>query len=1146
MTTSNSPQLLHQRYVQVRDLEALGQLFDQLAPKLLPIARRLNRSEHDAADALQETFLALVESRGHFDPERELIPWIVGILINKSRGASRRREFQVADESAAESTELHGVTPASEAPEEKLARFELGQALKSALDALPPALRAAVTGRLFQDESGPDVAAAEGISQGALRVRLFRGRELLQRALGPVAATWFGSLLLTSLGLPSTRKTLARLKRTTLQKAAGTTPKSATAAASRLAPKLLATAAVGAAALTVALNFMGDPSPQTGAVSVETAQVETTPNAASEPVATSDRTPEASVVPEATPAALTTFTARVLTLEGSQPLEGQVVHLTSGTTSNQASHEATTDSEGHATFELAPGTALRNIRALPSATTTSNLVWINRLPEGTDAIDLFVGLGASLSGTVLGPDDQPVPFAEVRVWCNERMLGNAPDRVVNANASGQFTLQHIGPKFIATAQTSDLACYQGLRGTLIEGRAESGAKLYLGEASTRNGLVLDPSGAPVEGASVVFRNSLSSSSSRDITSISNVFTFLAGSGETRTGPDGTFSVSGLPVTRTAFSVTKFPFKSASARFPQDSQERLTVQLLPAQSLRGVVVAPNGQPLEGVELSAWPFGGGSSQGGRATSDAHGAFSIEGLAFQEGTAATAPALIAEADGYAVSFTQPIEPNDQSLRVRMLPERALRGHIESGDLGTAKGLKLFIVSDHLIERNWLSDKSATWEGVTGTDKATTDANGDFAFTGLNVGPLRLFVAHPTQPRVQIEFAIGAAQERVDFTLHEADFPMTRLTGAITNALTGSPISAVTVSADWQRTSIPGSETEAAGRTYTPVAESDATGLFAAQGLPPGPLSIWISKKGYASVRTDLGILGAGTKTVNIALDPQRSLHVLLRDQLSGKGREGRLRLTDARGEMVMIGASGSSRSSAINSMGGEAFLHGLPAGPLQLAVTSSGTEVTVSVDTTQPNDEPLLVYLPTPAPPAPPAETVDLSWLFLEVTSPLTPEEAALFETPIDQAALRPWFLEQQKSGRIDTPQHTFRVTVEDATGEVFNSTTVTPTLHGEAPPTYTIEREGRTITRNITATISRKGSEIEMARVPSRSTLTTSARTIDDARAAFVNALPPVGRIRLHVKSEDYQPLTLDLDIKTDHTPGIGDMIFLTPK
>src|SRR5262245_38453725 len=96
---------LFERFRARGDLRALGKVFDELAPRLLPVA--LHRGDAaDAEDVLQQTFLLAIERADAFDATRRLEPWLAGLLTNIAnnarRSAKRRRAETMPEVSAAD------------------------------------------------------------------------------------------------------------------------------------------------------------------------------------------------------------------------------------------------------------------------------------------------------------------------------------------------------------------------------------------------------------------------------------------------------------------------------------------------------------------------------------------------------------------------------------------------------------------------------------------------------------------------------------------------------------------------------------------------------------------------------------------------------------------------------------------------------------------------------------------------------------------------------------------------------------------------------------------------------------------------------------------------------------------------------------
>lgn len=173
------------RFRQHGDPRLVAKVFDQAAPELWRVAAHLCRDRHDAEDAVQSTFLAAIESKESWDDERPLLPWLVGLLVNRVR-EQRRALARVVDASRLGVREV--VDPATAAGER-----ELGAAFVAALGSVSEPFRSVVEQHFVHGLSAVEIAAATGVPAATVRTRLHRGLEQLRQKL-PAGAV-VGSLV---------------------------------------------------------------------------------------------------------------------------------------------------------------------------------------------------------------------------------------------------------------------------------------------------------------------------------------------------------------------------------------------------------------------------------------------------------------------------------------------------------------------------------------------------------------------------------------------------------------------------------------------------------------------------------------------------------------------------------------------------------------------------------------------------------------------------------------------------------------------------------------------------------------------------------------------------------------------------------------
>lgn len=195
------------RWCRHGDVQALGELFDALAPRLLRLAVHLVGDAIEAEDLVQATFLTAIERRAGVDATRPVLPWLTGVLAHKVR-QHRRRAGRVLDPARLARAEV-------EDPARPLERRELDGEVARAIDALEEPYRQVVLLRLRHGMAPADIAHVLERDAGTVRVQLHRGLERLRQTL-PAA-------LPASLGLVTwTPRGLAAIKAAVLEGAAAT------------------------------------------------------------------------------------------------------------------------------------------------------------------------------------------------------------------------------------------------------------------------------------------------------------------------------------------------------------------------------------------------------------------------------------------------------------------------------------------------------------------------------------------------------------------------------------------------------------------------------------------------------------------------------------------------------------------------------------------------------------------------------------------------------------------------------------------------------------------------------------------------------------------------------------------------------------
>jgi RNA polymerase sigma-70 factor (ECF subfamily) len=155
---------------------------------------RMTRSEAEAEDLVQETYIRAFRFREQFTPGTNLKAWLFRILtntfINQYRRKAARPETTELDdvEESILYRRMRNVSPgsASPDPEAELIDNTLSSEVKEALEALPEKFRTT----LLLDVEGfsyKEIAEMLDIPIGTVMSRLHRGRKFLQKRLYDVA-----------------------------------------------------------------------------------------------------------------------------------------------------------------------------------------------------------------------------------------------------------------------------------------------------------------------------------------------------------------------------------------------------------------------------------------------------------------------------------------------------------------------------------------------------------------------------------------------------------------------------------------------------------------------------------------------------------------------------------------------------------------------------------------------------------------------------------------------------------------------------------------------------------------------------------------------------------------------------------------------
>lgn len=174
------------------DRSALAAMFDRFGPALYDTAAAMTGDRHDAADLVQDVFVAAAEKIGQLrDPER-LKPWLFAILRNEVYRRTRRRaRVRPVDFGSPEVPEMVAAhDPAADG--QTVVDAELAELVRSAAAGLDERDQLMLELSVRQGLQGADLAAAMGVTPEQSYTLVHRMRERVERSLGALVVARAG------------------------------------------------------------------------------------------------------------------------------------------------------------------------------------------------------------------------------------------------------------------------------------------------------------------------------------------------------------------------------------------------------------------------------------------------------------------------------------------------------------------------------------------------------------------------------------------------------------------------------------------------------------------------------------------------------------------------------------------------------------------------------------------------------------------------------------------------------------------------------------------------------------------------------------------------------------------------------------------
>jgi len=154
-------------------------LYDSTFQILFRVAYRVTNSAEAAEDLCQDSFFRLYEKNMVFPNPEEAKYWLIRVVKNAALNYAKRKERERKAYQRAFKEDYRQV----ETGEGLLVKKETSEEVKIALDKLPENLKIVLILKEYADMNYKEIGRVLGISEGNVKVRVFRARERLSAIL---------------------------------------------------------------------------------------------------------------------------------------------------------------------------------------------------------------------------------------------------------------------------------------------------------------------------------------------------------------------------------------------------------------------------------------------------------------------------------------------------------------------------------------------------------------------------------------------------------------------------------------------------------------------------------------------------------------------------------------------------------------------------------------------------------------------------------------------------------------------------------------------------------------------------------------------------------------------------------------------------
>lgn len=158
-------------------------LFDATTPLLIRVAWRITGSEESAEDIVQDSFIRMLEKKIPFPSQDDAKYWLIRVVKNAALNYAKRK----GREAKAYERYLRDVNDGTPSPEDEAMVKEDAETMRALLERLPEKYREVLVLKEYAELNYKEIGRVLGITEGNVKVRVFRARECLSGKYKEVA-----------------------------------------------------------------------------------------------------------------------------------------------------------------------------------------------------------------------------------------------------------------------------------------------------------------------------------------------------------------------------------------------------------------------------------------------------------------------------------------------------------------------------------------------------------------------------------------------------------------------------------------------------------------------------------------------------------------------------------------------------------------------------------------------------------------------------------------------------------------------------------------------------------------------------------------------------------------------------------------------